>query len=354
MKSVSPAHFNTLLDNQMLVASRQDPEQITHYDENGTSYRVRKDGDDYFGHRIKGEGEPTITLTKSDTTFYKFRFDSFCKLIKNSNSFTGRYMAPTQRIHFIGKTQVGSNSICSCVGLFDSDNRAKQELFALSSNYPQHKSFIILSPSFEVNEELSGRLYDKGIYYRTLDFGCDDKWKIDLSVIKTDKEQKSTFDIPPINATEKKKYAKDYPRKDVIEFVNRTTGARSGIVSINGRGLELQYNLYGLLLALAKALKQDVDSGWVHCDTLENEKIVRNRNHFHRSMSELSRKLDPFAEDDNKIKLLQNLTRKSKYRLSTMPSRIKLPHSRWLASKYTTIKNEIIKERAKRVGEANM
>jgi hypothetical protein len=117
--------------------------------------------------------------------------------------------------------------------------------------------------------------------------------------------------------------------------------------------LELQYNLYGLLLALALSLKQEKDSGWIHFDDINTEKLVRSRNHFHRSMSELSGKIDPFVED-NKVKILQNLKRKSKYRLSTMPSRIKAPHSKWLSSRYKTIKSEIIKERAKRIGATNI
>jgi len=79
---------------------------------------------------------------------------------------------------------------------------------------------------------------------------------------------------------------------------------------------------------------------------LDQEKLVRDQKHFHRSMSELSKKLVPV--EDNKIKLVQNLKREGKYRLSTMPSRIKTPPSKWLSSKYKKIKAEIVKERAER------
>lgn len=177
---------------------------------------------------------------------------------------------------------------------------------------------------------------------------------IDFSVIREDKPVQTGFVIPELNVTERRKYQKDYPRRDMIEFVDRQNTGRKGIVLINGQELELEYNLYGILLALAKTLKSETDTGWVHYDVIANEKLVRSRDHFHRSLSELSRLMKALAEKINPAKIIENQIRKSKYRLTTMPSRIKTPHKRWLAARYQTIKNDIVKERTKRVGATNI
>jgi hypothetical protein len=262
LKSLSPTHFNTLLSNQLLVETYQDPEQITHYDENGTAYRVRKEENDYIGYRLKGDGDAKIKLTKSDVTFFKFKFEAFCQLIKNKNSFAGKYIAPTQRIHFIGRTEKDKNIICSCIAFFDSDRTAKQELLALSSNFSQYQYFVVLSPNFELNEELNGRLYDKGIFYRTFGLGCDNNWKIDLSVIKLKKDQGSKFVTPELTQKQEADY-KEYGYKcyDTIYLPGTCKQKGSNDVVVNDHKVTMADEAFIWFIQFVAELKKK-EGGW--------------------------------------------------------------------------------------------
>jgi len=354
---ISKKSFDQLVKNGFL--------EFDHYDGDGDSYFSDRIGDGEIQRTIRirnnivtafstEEGVSTIELAKPEITYYRFNLDRLIQDIKRINSLSGKVRRIDERLCFVGEFDSGKRQIAVYLGLFSDFDQASA-LLGLKLKDKQYEQALILCPEYEISEAgLLGSLNGNNVFCFT--FGQIFKkgtLQIDFSKVKTSDKVSGALDIPELTATEKRKYSKDYSRRDIIEFINKTTAARSGVVLINGRELELQYNLYGLLLALALSLKQEKDSGWVHFDDIEKEKLVRSRDHFHRSMSELSGKLDPFVED-NKIKLLQNLKRKSKYRLSTMPSRLKTPHSKWLASRYKAIKGEIIKERAKRVGEVNM
>jgi len=328
----------------------RDIDKSSYTDEDGERRYYRRRGGELLSIGQAG----VMAEDKESAEFYQFDIQGLIQSIKTMNALTGQVCSIDDRLSFIGECNTGDRQFGVFLAFLSDDEQAKR-LLGLRSNVKQYDWNLILCPTFEMSDQnLINRLESQNIYCETFKRAFKDGvLKIDFSIIKGGLKTSTGFVIPDLTATERRKYQNDYPRRDIIEFIDKTTAARSGVVLINGRELELQYNLYGLLLALALSLKQEKDSGWVHYDDIEKEKLIRSRDHFHRSMSELSGKLDPFVED-NKIKLLQNLKRKSKYRLSTMPSRLKTPHSRWLASRYKAIKDEIIKERAKRVGEANM
>lgn len=330
LKSLSPAYFNTLLTNQLLVEVYQDPEQITHYDENGTAYRVRKEGNDYFGHRSRGEGDANIKLTKADITFYKFSFEVLCQLIREANSFSGKYLAPTKRIHFIGKTKKDKNVICSCIGLFDSDRTAKQELLALSSNFSQYQYFVVLSPSFELDEELSGRFYDKGLLYRTFEMGCDNNWEIDLSDIKLKENQDSKSAIPELTKKQEADY-KEYAYKCYDEIYLSGTCKRKGSndIYVNGEKDNMPDEALIWFIQFVTELRKR-EGGWIKTGVEPGKHAVfeRVRKSFKNRL-----RLDKKGTD-----IIQNRGG-GEYRISTHPDFVTYERSALMNHRDSTIKS---------------
>lgn len=352
LKLISSTDLKILCKLNILLKTDDDPERHTFYNESGASYKVRGENGAFHGYRIRGEGPAIIELAVDDASFLKFDILSFLRIIKNENSLTGTPEARTKRLYFIGYKKSGNINLATALGVFANQQIAEKELCGIRSRIASATNFLVLCPSTDLDMDFKTKFEGKGITCGRFDDLLSKEFKISFPVGREETAE-SILTVSPVTSSEQKKYANDYPRKDVFKFIDKQKSGRKGIVLINGRELELEYNIYGILLAFAKALKSDTDTGWVSYDHIESEKIVRSRDHFHRSMSELSGKLDPFVED-NKVKILQNLKRKSKYRLSTMPSRIKVPHTRWLASRYKVIKGEIIKERTKRVGAANL
>lgn len=146
--------------------------------------------------------------------------------------------------------------------------------------------------------------------------------------LKHDTATKNQPKIPLISKNEKMKYGNRYPRKDVIKFLNREGDNRNYIIEVNEEEVPVPYALYLLLLFLAIKLKTDMDDGWATIKELEAGEIVNETNihHLHQLTSNLNNRLRPFIESNTK-ELIQNMKRASKYRLSTMPSRIKTPHA---------------------------
>jgi len=83
-----------------------------------------------------------------------------------------------------------------------------------------------------------------------------------------------------------------------------------------------------------------------------NENIVRDAQHFYRVSGELNKALKN-AVGDRKEKIVANIKKEGKYRLTTMPSRIKQPHTKWLNTRYKAIKKMIEDERQNRGVELN-
>lgn len=343
LKEISKTHFDSLLSHKLLTEKYIDPTTIT-FSKNGSAYRVYEEDSGYIGHRIRGEGEPKIKLTKKDVTFYEFSFESFCRLIKDCNYFSGKYLEATKRVHFVGRTEKNNDVICLCIGLFDSDRTAKQELMALSSNFSQYQYFIVLSPSFELNEELNGRFYDKGIYYRTFELGCDNSWKVDLSIIKIKNSKPLAFSVPSLTKTEKNKYANDYPRKDIIKFYDTSKGF---FVQVNGNEVKLTRIQYCMLAFFADMQKKSTNGGKVKVEDVLKIGIARDAQHFYRISGELNNLLKPIEDCSEKV--IDKVEGEPKvFRITTMPNRVQQPHTQWLKGKYPPLIKKIIEEREKR------
>jgi hypothetical protein len=155
---------------------------------------------------------------------------------------------------------------------------------------------------------------------------------------------------PPITKSEEKKYGKDYPRKDIIEFTNSETGSRSYTVLVNGHFVKIPYGKFLLLLYLAIALKRGKNKGWIKKEGVKKEEIIGyDVTQLYRLVSDLKDRIKPI-EKNSEAEIIANKG-ESKYRLTTMPSRILVPHDdqSWLTKKYKQIKIEVIKKRKKRV-----
>lgn len=349
LKPLSTKDFNSLLNSHVLVETYQDPEQTTYFDTNKTAYRVRRYGNGFRGYRISGEGDATILLTKADNKFYRFDFSVFCRWLKNNNYLRGKYSEVTPRLHFVGNKEKDDGEIGLLVGLFESDSTAKRELLALQAGLSQYRYFLVVCPDFELNEELSSRLVDKGIFCRTFASAVDNNLKIDFGIAKARSSEVKGFSVPALTGTEKKKYKKDYPRKDVIEFYD---SAKGYFVRVNGNELEFDRVEYGLLLFLAKALKANKDGGTITVSDTVNANIVRDPQHFYRVSSGLN-KLMKNAVENRKEKIVSNIRSEGKYRLTTMPNRIKQPHTKWLDIRLNAVKLQIEEERQRRGIELN-
>ncbi|MFA5157509.1 MAG: hypothetical protein WC532_09045 [Candidatus Omnitrophota bacterium] len=161
--------------------------------------------------------------------------------------------------------------------------------------------------------------------------------------------REESFAIPPLSETEKCKY-RNYPRKDIIGFKNWQAGSRSYELLVNGKRERINYPQFLVLLYLAIALKKDSHNGWVSVEQAMTDAVVdpEDERAFAREVTELNQRLSRHAEP-NSAKFIQNLRGESKYRLSTMPSRIKAPDTRWLKNKFSEIRREVIAERNKRI-----
>lgn len=350
---VSSNGLSTLKKQKHLIFDQYDFEHEHYFDRQGNERFVRKINGKWLATSTEDSGISPLYLSEKDLNRYSFNIGALLKDIKTKNGLTKSTSNVNPRIWFIGDCNSGARQFGVFLGLF-SDNGQAEKLLGMRSCVGQSEYILVLCPTFGISDQgLLSRLESQKIFCRTFKEAIKGG-KIDFSIVKDLDKTASGFVVPDLNATERRKYQKSYPRRDVIELIERQNSGRKGIVMINGQELELEYNLYGILLALAKALKSETDLGWVAYDTIANEKLVRSRDHFHRSISELSRLMKALAEKSKAAMLIENQKRKSKYRLSTMPSRIKTPHTKWLVSRYKLIKDEIIKERTKRVGAANV
>jgi hypothetical protein len=348
--TLSDKDYQLLVTAQLLVETYQDPEDTFYYDKNKTAYRVRKRGADYIGYRIRGEGDATILLDKSDIKFYRFDFIEFSRILKDINGLTGKFSQITSRLHFVGKKELCDGTLGFLIGFFDSDRTAEEELMSLPTRLKQYSRILVACPNFEISEDLNSRLISNGLFCKTFDTLFDDSWMINFDIVPMKKsDEQIDSSIPYLTDTEKKKYAKDYPRRDVIELFG---SAKGYIIKVNGHEMELDRVPYGLLLFLAKALKAD-EGGKISINDAVNENIVRDKQHFYRVAGELNKLMKPFLEDKNDKIVDKVRDEKGTYRLTTMPTRIRQPHTKWINSRYKIVKGLIEKERQKRGVELN-
>jgi len=164
LKPLSPTHFSAFLSSQLLVETYQDLEQIYH-GKNGTAYRVRKDGDDYIGYLIRGEGDATIVLSAEDKKHFKFNLKKFCQFIKTKNALTGNIDSLSQRIWFLGQHAVLNSSMSIVLAFLCDDKTAEKELYALQSRLTHLDKIIVLCPAYQIKSmELLKNLEGKNIY----------------------------------------------------------------------------------------------------------------------------------------------------------------------------------------------
>lgn len=354
LKAQSPAHFNALLSSQLLVETYQDLEQIYH-GKNGTTYRVRKDGNDYIGYRIRGEGEATIVLSAEDKKYFKFNLKKFCQLIKTKNALTGNIDALSQRIWFLGQHSVLNSSMSIVLAFLCDDKTAEKELYALQSRLTQPDKIIVLCPAYQIKSmELLTKLKDKNIHCYDFDKILNDSFQIDFSKVSADGKTQG-FKIPVVTQKEKAGYkAQDYKCQDIIEFVGQGAKNRQIRISVNENVTDVKYSEVALLMYMAIKLKEN-SGGWVSLNDMSNEEIVPTANQtktnnftrMHRIVSDLRGTLKKVQASDD---IIQGADGKGEYRLSTHPLRVKEPSSNWLRKTYNhTVLPAVKVERAKRM-----
>ncbi|KJJ85519.1 hypothetical protein OMAG_000608 [Candidatus Omnitrophus magneticus] len=158
---------------------------------------------------------------------------------------------------------------------------------------------------------------------------------------------KENIALAPTITRAEMKYAKEYSRKDVITFTNKKKGARNYIVLVNGHEVKIQYEKFVVLLYLAIASKTGNNNGWVTKDNYENEQLIGiDTPQMHKIVNKLRDSIKPI-EPDCEVSIIENITGDSKYRLSTMPSRIKA-NVKWLKKKHAQVRAEIQEERKKK------
>jgi len=354
LKSLSLTDFNALLNSQLLSETYQDLEQGTYYDKNKTAYRVRRDGNDYIGYRIRGEGETTIVLRDEDKNHFKFNLKKFCQLIKTKNALTGNIDTLSQRIWFLGQHAVLNSSMSVVLAFFCDDKTAEKELYALQSRLTPTDKIIVLCPAYQIKSmELLKNLEDKNIYCYEFDKILDDSFQIDFSKVPADDKVKS-FKMPAITQKEKAGYnTHGYKCQDVVEFVGQGAKNRQIRISVNKNTTDVKYSEAALLMYMSIKLKEN-SGGWVSLNDMTTEEIVPASNQtktndftrMHRIVSDLRGTLKKVQASDE---IIQGVRGKGQYRLSTHPLRVKEPSSNWLKQTYKhTVLPAVKAERAKR------
>jgi len=235
LKSQSPAQYKAILDSQIISETYQDLERSLYYDKNKTAYRVRRDGNDHVGYRVRGDGDATIVLTNDDKKFFKFDFKKLCQIIKNKNSFTGVVDAVSRRVWFIGSHSALNYSVNIVLAFLCDDETAEKELYALPSRLTKSNKMVVLCPSYAIKSmELAKKLQDKNIFCFEFNQIMSKDFQIDLSKLPVDKDSQE-FQIPAISQKERAGYnAHDYKRQDIIEFSDHVAGYRKIRLSVNG------------------------------------------------------------------------------------------------------------------------
>ena len=351
LKSQSPAQYKSILDSQIISETYQDIERSLFYDKNKTAYRVRQDGNDHVGYRVRGDGDATIILANEDKKFFKFDFKKFCQIIKNKNSFTGAVDAISRRVWFIGSHSALNYSVNIVLAFLCDDETAEKELYALPSRLTKSNKMVVLCPAYAIKSmELAKKLQDKNIFCFEFNQIMSKDFQVDLSKVPVDKNSQE-FQIPPISQKERPGYNKhDYKRQDIIEFSDHVAGYRKIRLSVNGVVHDISYSEVVLLMLLAIKLKEN-NGGWVSLDDLTTEGIVSEglkTNTFTQMHWIVSKLENRFGKNG----LIENSQGEGKYRLSTHPLRVKETSSNWLKKTYKhTVLPVVKKTKAKRAGK---
>ena len=351
LKPQSSVQYKALLDSQIISETYQDLEQSLFYDKNKTAYRVRKDGSDYIGYRIRGDGDATIVLSAEDRKVLKFNFNKFCQIIKNKNSFTGDIDPLSQRVWFIGSHSALSSTLNIVLAFFCDDKTAEKELYALPFQLTNSDKIVVLCPTYTIQSmELAKGLQDKNIFCYEFNQIMSKDFQIDLSKLPVDKDTQE-FQIPPISQKERPGYnAHDYKCQDIIKFSDHKAGYRKIRIILNGVVHDVSYSEVAFLMLMAIKLKEN-NGGWVSLDDLSNDGIVSDalKTNTFTQMHGIASKLTHRFGKDN---LIENLQGEGKYRISTHPLRIIEPTSNWLKQTYKhTVLPAVKKSKTKRANK---
>jgi len=325
-------------------------ENITFVDSAGQRRRIRKINGKYWSIPAYGSISDREAFSESAVRKWQFNVSAFTQHIKDKNGISKHAARLNERVHLIGECVAETQQVAVCIGLFSEDAHLEC-LPAIKSGFTCD-SMLVLCPTCEIQDVgLRTNLERCGIYCFTFaEIIKSDDFVINFSRLRKPAAlSQLKFAIPELNATERKQYAKIFPRRDVIEFTNRKAGERACIVAVNGNDEPLNYPEFIILLRLAIESKKKTGEGWVPVEDMMEAGIVnpQDKKAVGRIVPLIISAFKSHIEK-NSVPIVQNLTRAGKYRLTTMPSRIKTPDGRWLGNKYAQVLREVIKEREKR------
>jgi len=168
------------------------------------------------------------------------------------------------------------------------------------------------------------------------------------------KEQNEGVDEEPpaIAKKEEPDYLKyRYRGWDILTFLNEKAGHSSFYIQINGRQKQkIEYSPFLLLLFLAIKLKENKD-GWVEIDAADDIDVtvlysIRNAEDL---IYRLRERMAPYLRTVNKEGFIEVEERNA--RLSTHPSRVQVPHRKWLKNTFEEVRDSLLKKREKKIGK---
>jgi len=353
LKAISSADYDVLVSHQLLSEVYKDVEKSIYYDKHKNAYRIRKDGTNYLGYLIRGDGESVIKLLPSDLVFVEFDVLRLIQLIKNTNKLSGKSKGLTKRMLFVGKHDDPKSSVNVVLSFFNNEDTAKKELLTLKSRLGRAKRNISICLQFCMSEELAEDLRNKGVTLCEWSKVLDEDFMLGFSSILNDGEDEGD-PVPAISAKEQAGYKEHkYKCKDIIDFLNEKTDSRNIRIRINGKSpIDIPYSEAALLMLMAIKLKEN-NGGWVLYDDVLSDEIIPNKQslsnkkdadkltRFHRLISDLRKSLG--SKD-----IIQGLRGKSQCRISTHPQRVKEPKSNWLKQQYKHTVLPAIKEGRKK------
>jgi len=156
-------------------------------------------------------------------------------------------------------------------------------------------------------------------------------------------------DIPPITKKEEPDYLKyRYRGWDILSFLNEKAGHSSFYIQIRGgQKQKIEYGPFLLLVFLAIKLKEK-KGGWVEIDAADeiDVTVLYSIKNVEDLIYRLRGKLKPYLKTVGSHDFIEVAGRK--VRLSTHPSRIHVPHRKWLKNTYEEVKRALVKKRKRK------
>lgn|GEM_PF-3854997 len=343
--------FPRLTDAGLLKrAPYSDPEGRMGFNSEGVPCRVRKIGTEWNLVPTTGDLDEMEPVSTSVLELWRFNLPGFVQIIKQANSLSLPVSEITDRLHYIGEFKTGDANIAVCLGLFSSDTHIERHA-GLKMELACDKA-LLLTPSYEIQvPKLRADFERNGIFCRTFAMAMrTNDLAIDFSDLRAPAPMPETkFVVPPLTTAEQK-YRKTYHRRDTIKFTDKKDGARAYIIEVNGGETSLNYPELLVLIRLASQSKQGTLEGWVPVKEMAEAGIVNSEDKkaVGRAVSVILAAMKPYLEKSS-VPIIENQRRAGKYRLSTVPTRIKTPDTRWLGNMSAKILKEVVAERSKRI-----